>query len=170
MEFGKANLLRNTSFTGDYLSRQLDDSSALGGDSEMFSPSLEHWDVPNGNPTVVERVEAVSGFGLNLPYNSAVRQTLLDKILPNESYVLSYNLNGYEPTFSIGGYLHSNVHTSAVSKKVVVVFKAVSDANAFELRQLQSGCTISNIQLERGTIPSTYGRSVLIMRFVGILR
>lgn len=160
LEFGKANLLRNTSFTGDYLSKQLDDSSALGGDSEMFSPSLEHWDVLNGNPTVVERAEAVSGFGLNLPQNSGVRQTLLDKILPNESYVLSYNLNGYEPTFSIGGYHHSNVHTSAVSKKVVVVFKAVSDTNTFELKQLQSGCTISNIQLERGTIPSTYGRSV----------
>ena len=160
LEFGKANLLRNTSFTGDYLSRQLDDSSALGGDSEMFSPSLEHWTVTDGNPTVVEREEAVSGFGLRLLKDEAVQQTLLDKILPNESYVLSYNLDGYEPTFSIGGYTHTDVSPNATTGKIVVVFKAVSNENVFELRQESEGCTISNIQLERGTIPSTYGRSV----------
>lgn len=159
-EFGKANLLRNTSFTGDYLSRQLSDDTTLNSDSEMFSPSMEHWKIENGTPTVVESPEAVSGYGLQLLSGAGVSQVLFDKMLVGESYVLSYNLNGYEPTFEVGGYVHNQVNPSARTTKVVVTFKASSTANTFKLRQTQSGCTISDIQLERGTIPSTYGRSV----------
>lgn len=154
LEFGKYNLLRNSGFTGDYLSAQLQSGKGLNKGSQLFSPNLEYWDVSN----VSAQESSLSESGVEAVItNGSLSQTLKNKILVGENYVVSFKAKGASLTFSIGGVSKvvalTNEYTRYVEK-----FTASSTSNVFSISS--SNATICEVQLERGTVVSAWGHSM----------
>lgn len=160
--FGNGNLLRNSGFTGDYLSKQLQGDSELNGDSELFSPSLEHWGA--NNAFAQKSSESASGVEVMFADYGAsyLSQVVESNILVGESYVLSFKAKGHSLSWIMGGET-GNVSLTSEYKRYVVKIVAKPSENYTE-RYVQfssSNATICEIQLERGTIASTWGMSMM---------
>lgn len=154
LEFGKYNLLRNSGFTGDYLSVQLGNGHSMGEDSSMFSPSLEYWDT-NG---VFTQESETSESGVEVvATNGSMSQTLKAKILSGENYVFSFRGKGTTITFSVGGYTKTIELTDEYTR-YVEKFVAVNSGNLFTI--FDATCTMCELQLERGTVVSAWGYSM----------
>lgn len=161
--FGNGNLLRNSGFTGDYLSKQLQGDSELNGDSELFSPSLEHW---NANNALAQK-SSESASGVEVVFTadygaSYLSQVVESNILVGESYVLSFKAKGGSLSWRMGGET-GNVSLTSKYKRYVVKIVAKPSENYTE-RYVQfssSNAIICEIQLERGTIASTWGMSMM---------
>lgn len=153
LEFGKYNLLRNSGFTGDYLSAQLQGGKGLNDNSQMFSPSLEHWTVSNCVAQASNNSE--SGFEVAMA-NGAMSQTLKNKILVGENYVLSLKAKGTSLTFSVGGVSKTIALTDEYTR-YVEKFTATTTTNIFSI---SANATICEVQLERGTVVSAWGHSM----------
>lgn len=154
VEFGKFNLLVNSGFTGDYLSAQLNRNSNLGGESEMFSPSLAYWTYEN--VIAQESVESQSGVELAIS-DGNISQELKVNIIPNENYVISFKAKGEGITISIGG-VQTNVELTNEYERYVERVRTIDATNIFSI--VNANCNICDIQLERGTVPSVWGYSM----------
>lgn len=155
LEFGKVNMLRNSGFTGDYLSKQLSDDTDLNHTSEMYSPSLEHWDVVN----VIAQNSSVSQSGKEAVLASgSMIQTLYYKVIAGENYIFSFRGKGTTLTFSCGGYSETVTLTSE-NERYVKKFKAESAGTTFSITA--ATCTLFEVQLERGTVVSAWGPSMV---------
>ena len=154
LQFGKYNLLRNTAFTGDYVSPQLGDGYELEDGSQMFSPSLEYWNVSNAftqqSEVAESRVEVVLSEG-------SMSQTLKNRIIVGENYVLSFKAKGETLTFSVGGVTKTIALTDEYTR-YVEKFTASSETAEFAI--LNATCTMCELQLERGTVVSAWGYSM----------
>lgn len=154
LQFGKYNLLRNTAFTGDYVSPQLGDGYELEDGSQMFSPSLEHWNVSNAftqqSEVAESRVEVVLSEG-------SLSQTLKNRIIVGENYVLSFKAKGETLTFSAGGVTKTIALTDEYTR-YIEKFTASSETAEFAI--LNATCTMCELQLERGTVVSAWGYSM----------
>ena len=155
MSFGKYNLLRNTGFTGDFISKQLQEDTELDEDSVMFSPPLDHWDAVN----VTVQDSAVSESGKEAVISSgSLMQTLFYKVMAGESYVLSFKAKGTSLTYSCGG-VSKTLGLTTEYTRYVEKFTAASAGEIFSIAN--ATCTICEIQLERGTVVSAWGNSML---------
>ena len=155
MSFGKYNLLRNTGFTGDFLSKQLQEDTELDEDSVMFSPPLDHWDAVN----VTVQDSAVSESGKEAVISSgSLMQTLFYKVMAGESYVLSFKAKGTSLTYSCGG-VSKTIELTSEYVLHVEKFSVESTGEIFSITN--ATCTICEIQLERGTVVSAWGNSML---------
>jgi len=155
LEVSNNNLLRNSGFTGDYVSKQLTGDSNINDTSEMFSPSLDHWD--SVSATVQSSSTSQSGKEVVLSNGSLV-QTLFYKLLAGESYIFSFRGKGSKLTFSCGGYSETITLTSEY-KRCISKFKTLSAGTTFSITA--STGTFCELQLERGTVASTWGASML---------
>ena len=154
LEFGKYNLLRNSGFTGDYLSAQLQSGKGLNKGSQLFSPNLEYWDVSN----VSAQESSLSESGVEaIITNGSLSQTLKNKILVGENYVVSFKAKGTSLTFSIGGVSKVVTLTDEYTR-YVEKFTASSSSNTFTISA--SNATICEVQLERGSVVSAWGHSM----------
>lgn len=155
MSFGKYNLLRNTGFTGDFLSKQLQNDTELDEGSAMFSPPLDHWDIAN----VVVQDSAVSESGKEAVISSGnLIQTLFYKVMAGESYVLSFKAKGTSLTYSCGG-VSKTIELTSEYNRYVEKFTATSTGEIFSITN--ATCVLCEIQLERGTVVSAWGNSML---------
>ncbi len=155
MSFGKYNLLRNTGFTGDFLSKQLQEDTELDEDSVMFSPPLDHWDAVN----VIVQDSSVSESGKEVSiHTGSLMQTLFYKLMSGESYVLSFKAKGTSLTYSCGG-VSKTIELTSEYVRHVEKFNAESTGEIFSITN--ATCTICEIQLERGTVVSAWGNSML---------
>lgn len=155
MSFGKYNLLRNTGFTGDFLSKQLQEDTELNEGSAMFSPPLDHWDAVN----VTVQDSPVSESGKEAVISSGnLMQTFFYKVMAGESYVLSFKAKGTSLTYSCGG-VSKTIGLTTEYNRYVEKFTATSAGEIFSITG--TTCTICEIQLERGTVVSAWGNSML---------
>lgn len=153
LEFGKYNLLRNSGFTGDFVTESLDDTTFLDEDDEMFSDPFTHWTASNAS--VHNSEVGQSGKEVVLS-NGTLSQTLKDKIIAGENYVLSFRAKGQSLSYSIGGVSGSET-LSAEWQKYIIKFKSESAASVFSIN---ATATICDLQLERGTVQSAWGHSM----------
>ena len=154
MEFGKYNLLRNSGFTGDYLSKQLDPSADISNDSQLFSPSLEHWTAANA--TAQESDTSESGVEVVLAGGS-LSQTLKSKVIRRENYVISFRAKGTSLTVSVAGVERTIALTNEYTRYVEKIVASSTD-NVFAITN--ADCTICEIQFERGSVVSAWGYSM----------
>lgn len=154
LELGKYNLLRNSGFTGDFVTESLDNGSLLDEDSKMFSDPLRHWNATNA--VVQDSEVGQSGKEIVLT-NGTLSQELHDKIIYGENYVLSFRGKGSSFDYSIGG-ISGTVALDNQWTKVVHKFTATSDASTFVISN--ANATICDLQLERGTVQSSWGYSM----------
>ena len=160
VNIGGHNLLRNSGFTGDYLSEQLVDNSVLDSISEMFNPPLVHWDseyLPAVNATVQDSIESASGKELVLS-NGSVNQSIYNKTFAHETYTLTFKATGTSLTFSFGGI----TKTIALTNEWVrycETFDLIEDGDVFSISN--ATCVLCEIQLEKGSVATAWTQSIL---------
>ena len=151
---GKYNLLRNSGFTGDYVSRELDSNESLEMNTEMYSDPFAYWS--SKNASVQDSVEAASGKEVNLQ-NGSLSQELLDKIILGESYVLSFKAKGSSLEYTIGGVSDTIILNDSWTEHVYK-FTASEANSVFIISNAQAA--ICDLQLERGNVQSSWGYSM----------
>ena len=142
---GAVNLLRNSGFTGNYESENME-GVILSDDSELYSKTLKYWD---GIASVRDDSEAVSGKSVEIGSISQAVETIKD-----EYYVISFKAKGSEIAVSCGGY-HSVEFLTSEYKRYE--FKFQSDGSCGFL--LSGTAKVCDLQLERGTIATDWNAS-----------
>lgn len=158
---GGQNMLRNSAFTGDYLSEELTDETVLEAASQMYSAPLDHWD-GTANVSVVEEAESASGYAARMPYNGILVQPLYQKTIAEENYVLSFRAKGEATVTAIIGGVTSTIEIDSADayKRYVVSFVATEGTHQFVLRT-NAEILLCEPQLERGTVATAWGYSWL---------
>ena len=155
LEFGKYNLLRNSGFTGDFVTEALDNGSVLDENDEMFSDPLRHW-ITEGNVAVIDSEDSQSGKECRL-LGSSLKQEMMYPIIEGENYVLSFRARGRSLTYSVGG-VTKEIALTGKQVRVIEKFTATSGGNMFAITNATA--TICEIQLERGNVVSAWGHSM----------
>ena len=152
LEVGGQNLLRNSGFTGDYLSEQLADDSVLDATNQMFNPPFVHWEYSNA--TIQDSIESASGKEVVMN-NGSLTQTLDFPIVANDTYMLSFKAKGNSFTYQVGGVQKTITLTNEWGKFVETI-NATVKSNTFSI---SGNGTLCEIQLERGTIATAWSNS-----------
>lgn len=154
IELGKYNLLRNSGFTGDFVTESLDKNDVLTESLEMFSNPFAHW--TSGSAVVTDSEVSQSGKSCTLDVGSLL-QNMEYKMIPGENYVLSFRAKGKSLTFWAGGASKVMALTNEWVR-YVEKFVATSESNVFAITG--ATCEICEIQLERGNVVSAWGPSM----------
>ena len=152
LEVGGQNLLRNSGFTGDYLSEQLADNSVLDATNQMFNPPFVHWEYSNA--TIQDSTESASGKEVVLD-NGSLTQTLDFPIVANDTYMLSLKAKGNSFTYQVGG-VQKTIALNNEWVRYVEKINATVKSNTFSI---SGDVTLCEIQLERGTVPTAWSNS-----------
>ncbi len=154
LEYGKGNLLRNSGFTGDYLSAKLSEDVPLNSPLEMYSPSLEYWEVANAFARESSASESKREVEL---IKGSMSQTLYFRLLAEENYIFSFRGKGGTLTYSCGGYTETVTLTSDW-KRYVCKFKTIETDTVFSI---SGTAVICELQFERGIVPSAWGPAMM---------
>lgn len=160
LNIGGQNMLRNSGFTGNYLSEPLTDGIVMEESKDLFSDPLDFWfseEYPKDNALVVDSEESSSGKELVLS-NGSVTQELYQRVIEGEKYVLSFKAKGVTLTYNIGG-VSKTLQLTDTWLKYVEKFDALSTNAIFSITN--ATCTLCDIQLERGTMATSWGMSPL---------
>jgi hypothetical protein len=178
LKVGGSNMLRNSGFTGDYLSAQLADQIVLDAVDEMFNPPLVHWD-DEENPAVgaVVQDSEVSESGKEVVLTDGhITQKLYQKVIVGETYVVSFKAKGKflsEETNEETGELVKKYTSLNITFGGVDIEIALTDEWAYYTKKVvaketsniftieSTNATICELQLERGSIATAWGRSFL---------
>lgn len=149
--YGKGNIVRNTAFRGDYLSRLIEDGEVVEADDTMFNPSLKYW--TTSNATVQTDNLCASGVSCVLASGS-MAQTLLYPLVAGEKYVVTFRAKGTSLKLNVGSETARTISLTNAYKAYTEVFTIGTASDAFSITN--ANCTICEIQMERGEIPSTW--------------
>lgn len=144
VKVGGENLLRNTSFCGDYQTVSLQTSTTLKSDSQMYSPSLKEWE---GTGQVSEDAGSASGFSCA---SFSIYQNI--NLIEGETYMLSYKAKGASVTFRVGDVEIAQELTSEYARYTHQI--VYNSGNLFSANG--PSATICEIKLERGTIATDW--------------
>ena len=177
LRIGGQNLLRNSGFTGDYLSEPLADQTVMDATKELFSDPLDHWkddnldddiDTESWGAEVIELAGvSASGYGASLndvmnedgtTTSARLYQNLYYDLIGGDTYVLSFKAKGSAVTCIVGDYTEEVTLTDEWAKYTVKVTPSVS-SKVFSI--VGTGVTLCEIQLERGTMATSWGMSPL---------
>jgi hypothetical protein len=153
---GGQNMLRNSGFTGDYLSAQIADEIVLNAIDELFNPPFAHW--KENNAVVYDSEVAASGKEVQISDGGDILQTLYQKVLENESYVVSFKAKGTSLTIKVGEVSETISLTNEWQKYSISI---VASNTSEDFGIINATCSICDLQLERGTIATSWGRSFL---------
>lgn len=145
---GSVNLLRNSGFTGNYETEDMDGDKQLDADTELYSNALLNW---SGMATVQEDAGATSGRSATI---GSLSQSVT--LIPNEVYVISYKAKGTSLTVSCGDY--------SVSQPITAEYQRYTHKFTFTgtgVFLISGSATICDLQLERGTIATDWKPSIL---------
>lgn len=161
-EIGGNNLLRNTSFNGDYTSIELDGSNELSIESKMFSPNLEHWDVDGSVNAIDLSSVSASNYGVEFGVSeSSIRQEVYFEIYPGEDYVVSFKAKSQSSKYIrvvFGGKSSGNIDISQSWEQYSINITPI-EGDIFYL----FGCDVQlcELQLEKSKIRTEWKSSTL---------
>lgn len=165
LNIGNQNMLRNSGFTGDYLSEPLADSEVMEASKELYSSPFDHW-TKSGAVNVISLENAVSGKAVRFEsYSSKITQEMYYPMIAGEEYVLSFKANALSATSVSAIQIVCGGETNLVTigseeKKNVLKIKATAFAKDFAIELFNNvPCVIYDLQLERGTIATAWGNS-----------
>lgn len=153
LKIGKYNILRNSGFTGDFVTTALSDDTDIIGSSDMFNDPFAHW---TKTGTVTQKAEPVSESGYSAVVSGSIKQELFYQQISGESYVISFKAKGTQVTVGCGNSAFTQDLTADYEQ---YHFKYTSGGGT--TFTATGTCEICELQLERGTIPSAWGRSFL---------
>lgn len=163
LNLGAQNLLRNSGFTGDYLSEPLADESVMEAAKKLYSDPLDHWHAA-GEVSVIDLENAASGKAVTIAKNEErsghLSQNLNSNTILGESYVISFYAMG-EGTMTLRcGGVSQTVELTDKWNKSVLPFKVTIPSSEFAI-EVNGSATIYDLQLERGTVATHWSPSFL---------
>lgn len=157
---GKQNMLRNSGFTGDYLSEPLADGIVMDAAKALYSDPLDHWKSSQG-VTVIDEENATSGKAAQIITDGALIQTLYYKTIKGENYIVSFKAKGKG---SLWVNLYDGVTVNVDSEDGFTRYEAkltpTVGQSMFSILA-EADIIICDLQLERGTIATSWGMSPL---------
>ena len=147
------NLLRNTSFCGDYESIDISEDTEISEDKETFSEKLKYWTMENTR--VVDTEDSTSGKAVQI--GGTLSQQLAQPLLPGKDYVLSFNGKGTTVRVSVGGETQDITMTSSFDRYELHI--TCSDAANGVFSMVSTNCVVCEIMLSYGTIAPAWSPS-----------
>lgn len=160
LNIGGQNMLRNSGFTGNFLSEAITDNMVMEDGKPLYSDPLDFWfseDYPASNAEVVDSEVASSGKEVSLA-NGSITQELYQRVIRGEAYVLSFKAKGTRLTYSVGG-VTKTIELTNEWVRYVEKFEAASHGDIFAITN--ATCSLCDLQLERGTMATSWGVSPL---------
>lgn len=161
----EGNLLRNSGFTGDYESIEVDGNMEMSEDTEVYSEPLKYWLVTDANGRastsaveVIEESNAVSGYAATISGNLSQE---ID-VYPNTWYMLmlkAYISDNTSGTLSInlgGNLMTKEVTYSAQRFALPILTGNTVEDNDKKLVLSGEGITVYDLMLVEGNIPTEY--------------
>lgn len=163
LNLGAQNLLRNSGFTGDYLSEPLADESVMEAAKKLYSDPLDHWHAA-GEVSVIDLANAASGKAVTIAKNEErsghLSQNLNSNTILGESYVISFYAIGEGTVTLRCGGVSQTVELTDKWNKSVLPFKVTIPSSEFAI-EVNGSATIYDLQLERGTVATHWSPSFL---------
>lgn len=147
------NLLRNTSFCGDYESIDISEDTEISEDKETFSEKLKYWTMENTR--VVDTEDSTSGKAVQIC--GTLSQQLAQPLLPGKDYVLSFKGKGTTVRVSVGGETQDITMTSSFDRYELHI--TCSDAANGVFSMVSTNCVVCEIMLSYGTIAPAWSPS-----------
>ena len=161
----EGNLLRNSGFTGDYESIEVDGNMDMSADTEVYSDPLKYWTATNAlgkvdasAVEVVEETNAVSGYAATISGN--LSQDI--DVYPDTWYMLmfkAYISDNTSGTLSInlGGESKPVTATYTTQRFALPIHTGESVDEAYKKLVLSGeGITVYDLMLVQGNIPTEY--------------
>lgn len=157
LESTNGNLIRNSGFTGDYITAELQSGSSLKDAFAMFSPSLKHWTATN---TIARNSDySQSGKEAYMSSQGSISQELLHQVKVNEDYIISLYGKGGSLTVYFGGVTRVIELGSSYTRHILRITPTTS-TNTISFYGTY-GTTLCDLMLEKGNVPSDWVPSVL---------
>lgn len=147
------NLLRNTSFCGDYESIDISEDIEISEDKETFSEKLKYWAMENAS--VVDTEDSTSGKAVLI--GSKLSQQLAQPLLVDKAYTLSFKAKGTTVKVSVGGETQDIDMTSSFERYELHITCSDAADNVFSI--VSTNCTVCEIMLSYGTISPAWSPS-----------
>lgn len=147
------NLLRNTSFCGDYESIDISEDIEISEDKETFSEKLKYWAMENAS--VVDTEDSTSGKAVLI--GSKLSQQLAQPLLADKAYTLSFKAKGTTVKVSVGGKTQDIDMTSSFERYELHITCSDAADNIFFM--VSTNCTVCEIMLSYGTIAPAWSPS-----------
>lgn len=146
------NLLRNTSFCGDYESIEISEDTEISEDKETFSEKLKYWTMENAS--VIDTEASTSGKAVQI--GGTLSQQLAQPLLAGKAYVLSFKGKGMTVRVSVGGETQDVDMTSSFERYELHI--TCSDANAV-FSMVSTNCVVCEIMLSYGKLAPAWSPS-----------
>lgn len=167
VNLGGSNMLRNSGFTGMYLSEALADESVLEATKELYNNPLIYWELESNDLAEVVSMpnDSASGYGLQIshnPYNESIYQTLYNSVIANEDYVFSFKAkanSGQSFVRVFCGDTSNEVIISDTWQRYSVKFSTSLTSKTIGI--IADDCLLCELQLERGTVATAWNPSYL---------
>lgn len=154
---GGQNLLRNSGFTGDYLSTGLVDDTILNASSSLYNSKVIHWEGTDAKEDNVS-ADAESGSGNKITLKKgSFKQQLEFPLIVGDSYVFSFKAKGTYLKFSTGGAIKTIGLDPTQWVQHQEKFTLASNGTVLDLSG--SNCELCNLQLEAGEFATAWSRS-----------
>lgn len=147
------NLLRNTSFCGDYESIDISEDTEISEDKETFSEKLKYWTMENAR--VVDTEDSTSGKAVHI--GGTLSQQLAQPLLAGKAYVLSFKGKGTTVKVSVGGEVHDVDMTSSFDRYELHI--TCSDATNHVFSMVSTNCVVCEIMLSFGKLAPAWSPS-----------
>jgi hypothetical protein len=147
------NLLRNTSFCGDYESIDISEDTEISENKETFSEKLKYWTMENTR--VVDTEDSTSGKAVQI--GGTLYQQLAQPLLAGKAYVLSFKGKGTTVRVSVGGETHDVDMTSSFDRYELHI--TCSDAENGVFSMDSTNCVVCEIMLSYGKLAPAWSPS-----------
>lgn len=141
------NLLRNSGFTGDYTSREMQADMDITDETTIFSDSAKEWDAENAE--FIETSESESHHAVTLTDGGIAQQ--LSSLISGEKYTLAFKARGSVLHFTVGGYSET-IELTDETKRYSVIFTC-TDADDLRFRIFDTKATVMEVTLNQGNLP-----------------
>ena len=150
------NLLRNTSFCGDYESIDISEDVEISEDKETFSEKLKYWTMENAS--VVDTEYSTSGKAVLI--GSKLSQQLAQPLLADKAYTLSFKAKGTTVKVSVGGETHDVDMTSSFERyELHITCSDTADDVLSTFSMVSANCTVCEIMLSYGKLAPAWSPS-----------
>lgn len=145
---GAVNLLRNSGFTGNYDTEEVDVSYGLNPGGELYSDKLKYW---SGTASVADEPAAVSGKSVSV---GKLLQAV--PVSEGEKYTVSFKAKGKNVEVRCGSSRFTR-NLSDTYEPCRFTFSFSGEA----LFSIGGEASVYDLQLEHGTVPTAWKASIL---------
>lgn len=167
VSLGGSNMLRNSGFTGMYLSETLADESVLEATKNLYNDQFIYWDIEANDLVEVVNIpdSSASGYGIKIadnPDKNSVFQMLYSYVIGGEDYVFSFKAKANSGTSVVSiwcGNARESIEISDYWQMYSIKFSSSTTSQSFGF--VAHNCIMCELQLEKGNVATAWNPSYL---------